>query len=231
MNYDNPELMDRLAAEYVLGTLRGAARRRFERLLLESESAREATWRWEGRLGDLVDALPPQDPPRSVWRAIEARVGALEPARRGLGFWRAWAAVASLGLLASLGLVAWQANQPPSTPMEQQVAFVEGDAATQPLWVVSVNMTTGELKTRAITATARAMDEVYELWMLPSAGDPRSLGLLPVNGGQTARDFSPALLDLLRTAKGLAVSLEPPGGSPTGVPTGPVVYQAQLVAL
>lgn len=33
MNYRNPERIDRLAAEYALGTLRGPARRRFERLL------------------------------------------------------------------------------------------------------------------------------------------------------------------------------------------------------
>ena len=73
--------------------------------------------------------------------------------------------------------------------------------------------------------------KVYELWMLPAEGSPRSLGLMPVNGESSETVFSPALLDALRSAQGLAVSIEPAGGSTTGLPTGPVVYQASLIDL
>ena len=47
MNYDNHNLIDHLAAEYVLGTLKGPARKRFARLLMTSDYARHATNQWE----------------------------------------------------------------------------------------------------------------------------------------------------------------------------------------
>ena len=113
---------------------------------------------------------------------------------------------------------------------DREVAFVNEANAT-PLWVVSMDFNTGQLSTRAVSAQALELDKVYQLWMLPEQGDPRSLGLMPVNGEQTTQQFSPALLELLRNARGLAVSIEPPGGSPNSTPSGPVVYQAPLVEL
>ena len=68
--------------------------------------------------------------------------------------------------------------------------------------------------------------------MLPANGPPLSFGLLPVTGGSRAQhQISPALWALLQGSKGLAVSIEPEGGSPTGLPTGPVVYTAAIVEL
>jgi len=59
MNYDQPELLDRLAAEYALGTLRGPARRRFERLCVQSSAARLRLHRWEDDWVHLSRALAP----------------------------------------------------------------------------------------------------------------------------------------------------------------------------
>lgn len=227
MNYRNPELLDRLAAEYVLGTLRGQARARFERILVELPEAKAAVADWQQRLAGLADALPEQQPSKHVWRRIENDIN---PGRvTDAGFWRPWAILASTALLAVLVYQFMQAVPEVDLP-DQQVAFVN-EANQTPLWVVSMDFDTGELSTRAVSAQAREIDKVYELWMLPETGNPRSLGLLPVDGGQSKRTFSPALLDLLRNAQGLAVSIEPKGGSTTGVPTGPVVYQAALVPL
>lgn len=223
MNYNQPELLDRLAAEYVLGTLRGRARARFERMLLDLPEARAAVDEWQSRLGGLADAIPEQTPPARVWREIEKRT---QPARTVPSWWRGWALAASAALVVTV-----VALLPGAPPLEdREVAFVNEANAT-PLWVVSMNFNTGELSTRAVSAEAREIDKVYELWMLPAEGAPRSLGLMPVSGGKTVQTFSPALLELLRNAKGLAVSIEPKGGSPTGVPTGPVVYQAPLLDL
>ena len=74
MNYNRADLLDRLASEYVLGTLHGAARRRFDKLLIESVAARAAVQAWEQRLALLANAIPPVSPPAHVWTAIEARV-------------------------------------------------------------------------------------------------------------------------------------------------------------
>jgi anti-sigma-K factor RskA len=59
MNYNRPELLDRLAAEYVLGTLRGRALGRFERLVRELPAARAAVQAWEQRLATLATSVPP----------------------------------------------------------------------------------------------------------------------------------------------------------------------------
>ena len=51
MDYSRPELADRLAAEYVLGTLRGPARRRFEALLPAHPALNRAMLDWQRRAG------------------------------------------------------------------------------------------------------------------------------------------------------------------------------------
>ena len=109
------------------------------------------------------------------------------------------------------------------------IALVGGDA--DPLWVIGANLNTGELTVRAINAKAADLDKVFELWMLPNEGNPESIGLLPVNGGSVTHRLPAGLSALLRQSKGLAVSIEPPGGSPTGLPTGPVVHTANMVNL
>jgi anti-sigma-K factor RskA len=228
MRYDDPDLLDRLAAEYVLGTLHGAARRRFESPLETSQQAREAATRWRSRFAELATALPEQTPPPRVWKNISRAIDP-DPGRPVGAFWRWWSIAASVALIAVLAFIG-QDQMRPTPAAEQQVAFVNEDNLT-PLWVVSLNFDTGELHTRAVSATAQAIDKTYELWMLPEQGNPQSLGLLPVNGGSTSKAFSPALLALLKRAQGLAVSIEPAGGSPTGLPTGPVVYQASLVEI
>jgi anti-sigma-K factor RskA len=72
MRYDNPELLDRLAAEHVLGTLRGPARRRFERLCASSPAARRARQRWEDEWLVLSRRLPRVMPTARVWANVRA---------------------------------------------------------------------------------------------------------------------------------------------------------------
>ena len=74
MNYHRADLLDRLASEYVLGTLHGAARRRFDKVLAESSAARAAVHAWEQRLAVLAASVPPVAPPPRVWAATEALI-------------------------------------------------------------------------------------------------------------------------------------------------------------
>ena len=74
MNLDRPELAERLAAEYVAGTLRGPARRRLEALLPGHPVLRQAVQDWQDRLLPLTAALDEVAPPERVWRRIEARL-------------------------------------------------------------------------------------------------------------------------------------------------------------
>lgn len=229
MNYRDPELIDQLAVEYVLGTLTGAARIRFSQLARSRADFREAQWRWEARLGLLSAAIEPVEPPAESWSAIERRLWP-ESARaswwNSLGLWRSWSALASLAFVAVLLTLMPVTPLPPGP--DHVGVIGEGSS---PLWLISANLETGELDARAVNAEAIELDRVYELWMLPASGSPVSMGLLPVSGGSASRSLPPALLALLKESKGLAVSIEPPGGSPTGLPTGPVIHTANILAL
>src|SRR5215813_8278244 len=75
MNYRNPELRERLAAEYALGTLRGRARRRFERLLADDADLRRLVEGWELRLNTLAETALAVTPPARLWQRIEQRLG------------------------------------------------------------------------------------------------------------------------------------------------------------
>ncbi len=229
MNYRNPQIIEQLAAEYVLGTLQGAARRRFERLMMDREDIRQAVWSWESRLGRLSAEVAPVPPPASAWRTIEQRISD-EPARpaRALTFWRLWSTAVTLAAVVLLTVVF--TSDAPDTGLNADHVAIVGDSS-EPLWVISANLQTGELSARAVNATAAELDRVFELWMLPESGAPQSIGLLPVNGNQVSHRLSPALRALLSAGGGLAISIEPPGGSPTGLPTGPVVHTAEVVSL
>lgn len=234
MNYDKPALLDHLAAAYVLGTLRGAARRRFKRLATESTSIQRAVWRWERQLMPLSRAVEAQTPPARIWIDIEQHLGFRKVTPGKYWLWPALSA--ALGaLLIALSLSLFEASREPREVLRdsaaERLAFIQ-DTQQQPLWVVTVDEQTGQLSSVAVNVPARESDRVFQLWMLPETGPPESFGLLPTaQNGRAQATLSPTLLALLQTAQGLAVSLEPPGGSPTGAPTGPVIYTAPVIAL
>src|SRR3954454_1991895 len=76
MKHDNPKLIDALAAEYVLGTLSGRARRRFERWRSKEWHVERRVQAWEERLSGLALRLSPMRPSPHVWSQIEKRIGA-----------------------------------------------------------------------------------------------------------------------------------------------------------
>lgn len=222
MRYDNPQLLDALAREYVLGTLRGRARERFARVVSASLPARRAVLGWEQRLAPLAKAVPAVEPPPHVWEGIETEIGtrASRP-MLGTGVWSALAAsFAALAVLfGSLYLGQERVGQ------AQYVAVIS-DQAT-PIWLLQAF--TEELRVNTINARPIPLANSYELWMLPGGGAaPVSLGLLPVTGNALLPLDTQAHAVLAQTPT-LAVSLEPAGGSPTGAPTGPVLFTAPLL--
>ena len=230
MRYTNSELLNRLASEYVLGTLRGPARERFKRLLGQSIEARRAVQRWEQHLMPLNERVTAVEPRPETWHRIQQRTGALldakEPWYRRLGVWRSWSLLATAAsVLLALALVLRS-----GTPAHEQYVAVFNNAESQPLWLVRADVDTGEFSVRAVNAKAPQGNHSFELWVLPAKGNPQSLGLLPVDNTKAMR-LSHETASLLANAKGLAVSLEPAGGSPTGVPTGPVVNVTALVKI
>jgi anti-sigma-K factor RskA len=219
-----------LAAEYVLGVLGADERREVERRLAQEPALASEVAFWEERLGGLADAIAPVPPPAQVWSRIEAAVSspAARPASvwQSLAFWRSFGiasatlAAASIAGLAYIGLV--PSRQPPL------MATLTG-AAGQPNFVAAVTATGNSLvvvPAALLTNDPRAI----ELWLVLPNQRPQSLGL--IQPGQPIRlTIPPELADHLTPDAALAISLEPPGGSPTGQPTGPVIASGKLTNL
>ena len=230
MDYSRPDRVDALAGEYVTGTLRGAARRRFEALLPAHPALRTAVQAWQARLMPLAVSIEPVQPSPQVWKRIEARIGAsgqqtarLSNAAPRLAFWRALAAFASV---AAVGLGVLLATPGPALP--PVVIVLNATDAASPggapgSIVASISGDGRAVVTRPLMNVALQADRVLELWALPGSGAPRSLGLISANQSTVAQRG-----ENLKGATALAVSLEPAGGSPTGAPTGPVLFVGKL---
>ena len=224
MNYQQADLLEQLAGAYVLGTLRGPARARFARLCAQSELARAAVRRWEDRFMPLLFTMKVVMPSDRVWAQISQRIhskGATAQPRAAP--WR-WALAGALALSLLVGISIRVLNPPLQT-----VATLGQDVA-HPLWKVSRAADSGALKLRAMQEVQSNPQLAYELWALPSNGKPPvSLGLLP-RTGSVERTLTAAQRAALLSANRVAVSLEPAGGSPTGNPTGPVLYVADIAS-
>jgi len=228
MNYERPELLDRLAAEYALGTLRGHARRRFERLCVDSGAARSAVHRWEDHWSALSRTLPPVQPSPQVWAAVSRRLyGDDIAAPPRASRWRAWqlaAAAALVAVVITAGLIMRQLA-PPALPT---LAILGTDSA-HPVWRLERRLPLTALTIEVVGTVPKAAGKSYELWALPRGGGPVSLGLLPA-AGSAERTLSERQRTALLAADKVAVSVEPAGGSPTGSPTGPIVIVTNLPA-
>jgi anti-sigma-K factor RskA len=224
---DPPDDGSLVAAEYVLGLLGAAERREVEqRLRREPALASEVAF-WEQRLGGLADAVAPVSPPEATWSRIETAIGTA-PRRasvwQSLSFWRGFAmasatlAAASVAALVYIGLV--PAARAPLT------ATLSGKAG-QPNFVAAVTAS-GDSLVIVPAALLTNAPRAFELWLIPTGETrPRSLGL--IQPGQPIKLKIPSdLAGRLTPQATLAVSLEPPGGSPTGQPTGPVIAAGKL---
>lgn len=239
MKPTHPELRRRLAAEYVLGTLHGGARRRFELWLRSDPALRREVTGWEQRLVPLATTLPEIAPDPALWRRIEARI---DPSRvqpkpawwSNLAFWR-WSSFATAGF-ASL-LFAYVVATPAlhsAAPPDAMVVVMGDSATSQPSMTVAwtpEGRGKTRLRIRVIGHAEMAPDTAWELWMLPDGNKPpRSLGLINTHETQVV-DLPEDLRGLLNRAAGMAMSLEPAGGSRTGAPTGPVLASGKCVKI
>lgn len=228
MDYGRRPLADRLAGEYVLGTLRGPARRRFEALLAAHPALRLAVADWQDRLAPLADSIPAVAPPARVWQRIEGRLfGAAATAAplpwwQRLGAWRAFSGVATAAAL-TMFIVSSQVPPPLAPIVVVLAANPEAAQAVQASFVASVSADGRVLVLKPLGDLPLAAGRALELWAVPAQGAPRSLGLVQAAGATTL--MRPALL---RDTAAFAVSVEPAGGSPTGAPTGPIVSVGKL---
>lgn len=216
---DNPPDLDTLAGEYVLGVLDQSERQAVRlRARTDPELAR-AIAAWERRLGPMAVVLDPVPPPPALWDRLEAAIDAgppeIVPLTHPRARW-AWPAATAISLALAAGLAAFIVLRPAAAPV--RVASLVPINAPSPAFVAQA-AADGTVTVAAVSPQDVPDGHDLELWVLPpGAQKVASLGVLPKTGRLLKLTAPPA------TGTQFLVSLEPAGGSPTGQPTGPVLY-------
>lgn len=232
-----------LAAEYALGVLTGDELRRARQLMRTDSGFRDQVGRWRGRLAPMLDDVQPVDPPAGSWAAIERRLGAGDrdnviQLRRRVSQWRAIAAgmsalAACLAIVLVIGLPRPAPAPAPAPERAQQrpaaapLVAMLGDDEKQMKVVASWDPTAQQLVLAVPGDLKGDPSHSHELWIIPPDGKPRSLGTM-ASRKQMHMQLADALAQLLQQGATIAISVEPPGGSPTGAPTGPVIASGTL---
>lgn len=230
---------DAMAAEYALRLLTGEDLRKAEALAKGDAGFAAAVERWRGRLAPLNAETSEVAPPDSVWDRIDAAIGRRSASndnvavlRRKLSLWRT--ATGAMGALAaSLVLFLAFEPRPPIAPPAQirsptsvpMVAMLGDKGAIKV--VASWDPAARQLVLAVPGEIPADRSHARELWVIPPGGKPRSLGTMPTDKHMHMR-LADALADLLQHGATIAISIEPPGGSPTGAPTGPVIASGAL---
>ncbi len=186
----------------------------------------------------LTAVIAEEPPPVHTWARIARQLwpepaaasmpaGASAAWWRGLAFWRGLSALASVATLALAVLLARpDAAQPPVMVVLQPTGK---DPALAGSVVASFSADGRAAVARPVQPVAVKTDRALQLWWATAQGKPQSLGLINADGTTVLR--AGALPGGLKGSAidHMAVSVEPPGGSPTGQPTGPVVFYGKLV--
>lgn len=236
MNWSqNPSAIDRLAAAYVAGTLRGPARRRFEAAMQRQPALVDAVNGWTARLGPLHGALPPQAVSAELWPRIARSTGlaraAEPPPSRVLSWWQRLLAPVPVAALA-MGLVVgsvvplvWQARLAAQREMELPDSYV-GVLATakgEPGLIVSSLRQGRVVDLKQLTPVEVPPGKTLYLWRIDKAGAITAVAPVP-SGKFTRVTLDEPAEKVFFPAVELAVSVEAAGATPA-IPTQPFVYR------
>jgi anti-sigma-K factor RskA len=217
-----------LAAEYALGVLSGPDRAAAELRLGRDHSFATLVAEWEQRLAPWAAEIADVTPPAQVWKRIAAQLPTQSRLNatlwQNLAFWR-WCALAG-GVLAAacLGILVYFGTLPSQAPL---IAALNGGG--RHVFVATIDPQRATVVVMPADFSVAA-GRVPELWLITPGAKPRPLGL--IDPKLTIALTLPANLRAQANTRAvLAVSLEPPGGSPTGQPTGPVIASGKLTKL
>ena len=215
-----------LAGEYVLGTLSMEERQAAEARVQSDPAFRSIVAAWERRLQPLADSAPAITPPAATLDRIMALIegeamtgGNVVALRRSLNRWRISTAAFAAAAAALVAFVVVDRNA--VVPSQTEYVAVLTAEGAKPAFVATVNVEKGTLSIRRV-GDAPPADKSYELWAVEGDTAPKSLGV--VDASLSREVTVPASGELT-----LAISLEPKGGSPTGVATGPILFTGPLV--
>lgn len=245
MNYLDKQLLAQLSQRYVTGVMPYLTRRRFQDLIANHQAVQDAVLAWEQYFMPLALAVAPVKPSDLVWRRILNTVNATSQHKAKSASFSSRPVMAGISALMFAGLVVtsagwWQtAHQTPERIVETVVEVIEkpvpesaiisvmGQPAP-PVWIIKIYPQSKHLTVAVNNLPQVEPQKDYQLWALKNDKTPVSLGILPKTGKAELK-LDDAMLASIQQSSLLAVSLEPLGGSPENVPTGPVIHTAQLL--
>ncbi|HTN96822.1 MAG TPA: anti-sigma factor, partial [Nordella sp.] len=216
-----------------LGTLGADERLEAQTLLAQNIEFAAAVDLWTRRLTPLLLATRGVAPPAQLRARILAGIDKLSGAsstvvdlQKRVSFWRGFS-LAATALAAALAL--FIAFKPALEPAPGNYVAVLQPEGPGPAFVAAIDLKDGTISVKRLGQQAET-GKSYELWAVGGGrANPQSLGVidasLKIPASQLGK-VDPATLG--ETV--FAISLEPQGGSPTGAPTGPVLYTGKLVA-
>jgi anti-sigma-K factor RskA len=248
MNLLLPERLRALAREHALGTLRGGARRRFERLLHESDAARAELARWQAQFATLAAVVPPLQPREQVWAGLQQRLGFVPPAATvATGGWRRWfdrrnwagtlggalgGALAAVVLSTTLlqANPGWIGSEPVRDALPASYVGLLSNSAGQPALLLSSRRQGRVLTAKLLLPLPAQAGRTATLWAFPKDGAaPFKVGVLPERGTAALALPQPAE-KLFFTVERLGVSFEPAGTEPSA-PSAELVLAGPCVKL
>lgn len=231
-------------AEYVLGVLDAGARAAVEREMASDPHAAAEVARWQQHLLPLAEDVLATAPPDYVWARIQSGLGAgrtpqraAAPAtRRGwwnsLSLWRGFAfgsAAVAVACIIALIVIPRASFTPPATPAVAYMASAIAQNDGQVGWTATMDLQHARMVVVPAKPQAIPAGRAPELWLIPAGQKPIAVGMITANAPTTIA-LPPALVARLGPTAALAVSVEPPSGSPTGQPTGPVIGKGSIGA-
>jgi anti-sigma-K factor RskA len=222
---EDRDALNALAGEYVLGLLDPAETREIEAARAKNAALRSAIDFWQQHLHPLAALAPPAEPPSDLWNGIAARLDAVPQANAARWWnrtspWR-WTAAGMTAVAAALLVYIALSPLSPS-----YIAMLHSPQQKQVSWVATVDR--NGLTIRTVAAINPPPGRAFELWAIaPGSTLPQALGVIPQDGVLRLR----ALPSDVRPGATLAITVEPPGGSPTQRATGPVVFVGDVTKM
>jgi anti-sigma-K factor RskA len=214
---------DGRAAEYVLGTLIGDDRLAFEAELARDPALRQAVAAWSARLQPLAESVAPVAPPAALRAQVLARIApaSSDPRPFSIIRWLAWTfGLSALAGAAAVALVFVFTPRPPE--LGGYALLHRTDSASHDVVAFQFDKQHQGMVVLA-NAPVPPTGHDYELWVLPPNKPPLSLGIIKV-GARAERPLPGAAVADMTDFANLAITVEPTGGSPSGAPTGPIVF-------
>jgi anti-sigma-K factor RskA len=232
MRYDDPELQERLAGEYALGSLRGAARARFEALVGRDPRLRERVVDWQERLAPLAQETPDVTPPARVLAKLRRRIKPADaPVQwwNRLDFWRPFGALTTTLVIALAAYLGAQLAQAPA-PLDPRYVAILADDHERPAVVVTAYNNPFRLIVEPLQPAAIPPGNVLRIFAVDRVSGARQR-LAEFTPGVARRvALSDAEWQLVKGARSLIVSEEPPQVA-SAEPTGRILYSGPCINL